>query len=159
MSIVHAACTPIKWPKDSQKYDIYTNEEGIYELLFFKSIAKGKRLQKALLQCDVSQIRQQCTNKLKEDHQQVIEEKDAAIALLSDDLQDCDNQIQAIKYENVALQAQRDVYRAELQKCQDTITHLKKRYVPHAKNPGKDNIVIIVRKHTTPANGKYHNLP
>ena len=39
-----------------------------------------------------------------------IEEKDAITALMNDDLQDRDNQIQAIKYENVALQAQRDVY-------------------------------------------------
>ena len=46
-----------------------------------------------------------------------IEEKDAAIALLNDDLQNR-------KYEDAALQAQRDVYQAELQKCQDTITHL-----------------------------------
>ena len=29
---------------------------------------------------------------------------------MNDHLQDRDNQIQAIKYENVALQAQRDVY-------------------------------------------------
>ena len=29
---------------------------------------------------------------------------------MNDDLQDRDNQIQAIKYENAALQAQRDVY-------------------------------------------------
>ena len=34
MSSVHAACTPMNWPKDSQKYDIYTNEEGMHELLF-----------------------------------------------------------------------------------------------------------------------------
>ena len=48
----------------------------------------------------------------------------------------------------MALQAQKDVYQAELQKCQDTITHLKTRNVLHARDPGKDNI-IIVRKHTT----------
>ena len=59
----------------------------------------------------------------------------------------------------MALQAQRDVYRAELQKFQDTITHLKTRYVPHARNPGKDNIIIIVRKHTTAAKDKYYDLP
>ena len=34
----------------------------------------------------------------------------------------------------MALQAQRDVYQAELEKCQDTITHLKTPYVPHARN-------------------------
>ena len=25
---------PVDWPKDSEKYDIYTNEEGIYEIYF-----------------------------------------------------------------------------------------------------------------------------
>ena len=45
------------------------------------------------------------------------------------------------------------MYQAELQKFQDTITHLKARYVTHARNPGKENIIIIVRKHTTSANG------
>ena len=53
-----------------------------------------------------------------------IEEKDGALALLSDDLQYRDNQIQGIQYENVALQAQKDVYHAQLQWCQDTITIL-----------------------------------
>ena len=60
---------------------------------------------------------------------------------------------------NVALQAQKDVCQAELEKCQDTITHLKTRYVPHARDPGKNNIIIIVRKHTTSTNNKYHDLP
>ena len=88
-----------------------------------------------------------------------IEEKDAALALLNDDLQNRDNQIQAIQYKKVALQAQRDMYQAQLQKCQDTIIHLKTRYVPHARDPGKDNIVIIVRKHKRLANDKFHDLP
>ena len=75
----------------------------------------------------------------------VIEEKDAALTLLNDDLQNHDNQIQAIEYENVALQAQRDVYQAQLQKCQDTIIRHRTR-LDHAKDPGKDNIIIIVRR-------------
>ena len=87
-----------------------------------------------------------------------IEEKDVVIALMNDDLQERHNQIQAIKYENVALQAQRLVYQAELQRCQDTITHLRTRYVDHARGLGKGNIIIIVRKHTTPANDKFHDL-
>ena len=53
--------------------------------------------------------------KIPEQHQQPIEEKDAVIALVNDDLQDHDNQIQAIKYGNVALQGQRDVYKDQLQ--------------------------------------------
>ena len=96
---------------------------------------------------------------MKGEHQQAIEEKDAALVLLTDDLLDRDNQIQAIQYENVAWQAQKDVYQAELQKSQDTITHLKTRYVLHTRNPGKDNIIIIVQKNTICANDKYHELP
>ena len=57
-------------------------------------------------------VRQQLTNKSKEDHQQAIEGihgqhqqaikgKDAAIALINDNLQGRDNQIQTIKYDNV----------------------------------------------------------
>ena len=57
------------------------------------------------------------------------------------------------------MQAKRDDYQAELQKWQDTITHLKTRYVPHAKDPGKGNIIIMVRKHTIPAKDKFHDLP
>ena len=81
-----------------------------------------------------------------------IEEKDATTGLLNDNLKNRE-------HDNVALQAQRDVYQAELQKCQDTITHLKTRYVPHAKDPGKDNIIIIARKHTTLVKDKFHDLP
>ena len=46
-----------------------------------------------------------------------IEEKDAVITLINYHLQDRENRIQAIQYENVALQAQKYVYQAELQKC------------------------------------------
>ena len=59
---------------------------------------------------------------------------------MNDDLQDRDNQIQDIQYENVTLQSQRYVYKEQLQKCQHTIIHLKTRYVDHvraaANHPG-----------------------
>ena len=29
---VHAAYTPVNWPKDSQKYDLYINEGGMYDM-------------------------------------------------------------------------------------------------------------------------------
>ena len=89
---------------------------------------------------------------MKEGHQQAIEEKDGALALLNDDLKNR-------KHESVALQAQRDMYQAQLQRYQDAITHLKTSYVPHAKNPGKNNIIIIVRKHATSVNDTFHDFP
>ena len=70
-----------------------------------------------------------------------------------------DNQIHTIQYQNVALQAKRDVYQTQLQKCQDTIIHLRTRYVDHVRDPGRADIIIIVRKHTKPANYKFNDLP
>ena len=152
MGNVTAAGIPVDWPKDSQKCDIYTNEERVYELLFSIQQPKAKDFRRYCCNVLFPYDRQQLTNKMKEDHQQAIEEKDAALALLNDDLQNRE-------YQNVALQAQRYVCQTQIQKCQDAITHLKTRYVDHARDPGKDNIIIIVRKHTTSANDKFHDLP
>ena len=59
----------------------------------------------------------------------------------------------------MALQAQRDVHQTQLPRCQDTIIHLKTRYLLHARDLSKDNIIIIVWKHTKPAKDKFYNLP
>ena len=91
---------------------------------------------------------------MKEDYQQAIEKKVALLGLLNDDLH-----LQNREYKNVALQAQRDVYHSQLKKCQDTIIDLNTRYVDHGRDPGKDNTIIIVRKHTTPSNDRYHYMP
>ena len=85
-------------------------------------------------------------------YQQAIEEKDATIALLNDNLKNR-------QHDNVALQAQRDVYKEQLQKCQDIITHLKKRCVPHAKDPGKYSIVLIIEKNTIPEENDFYECP
>ena len=182
---VTAAGKLVDWPKDSQKYGIYTNEERMYELLFSSQQPKAKDFRRHCCNVLFPHVRQQLSNKLhameiedlrgrvqalqftneeerqihqqkilrlNEDHQQAIKEKDAAFALLNDDLQNCE-------FENVALEAQRDVYQAQVQRCQDTIIHLRTCYVDHARDPGKGNIIIIARKHTTSANDKYHDLP
>ena len=39
------------------------------------------------------------------------------------------------------------MYQPQLQRCQDTITYLRTRYLDQSRNPGKDDIIIIVRKH------------
>ena len=46
MSSVPAAGTPVDWPEDSQKFDIYINEEGMYELLFSRQQPKAKAIRK-----------------------------------------------------------------------------------------------------------------
>ena len=50
------------------------------------------------------QAHQQKISRLHEDHQQAVGEKDATIVLFNDDLKNCE-------HDNVALQAQRDVFK------------------------------------------------
>ena len=57
----------------------------------------------------------------------------------------------------MALQAQRDVYQAQLQRCQDQIRDLIiNRHVPRANDPGKDNIVVIIEKNTAPKEDEFY---
>ena len=55
----------------------------------------------------VKWLTKKSVEKIQDEHQQVIKEKDATLALLNDDLKNCE-------YENVALQVQRDVYQSQL---------------------------------------------
>ena len=176
---------PVDWPNNLQKYDIYTNEEGMCELLFSSQQPKSKDFRRHCCNVLFPHVRQQLSDKLhameiedltgrvqaleftneeecqahqqeilrlNEEYQQAIEDKDAALALLNDDLQNRE-------YENVALQVQRDVYKDQLQKCQDTITHLRTRYVDHAKDPGKGNIVMIIEKNTATEEDEFYEYP
>ena len=77
---------------------------------------------------------------VQEKHQRAIEDQQRAVT-------DCYKQIQAIQYKNVALQPQRDVYQAHLQRCQDQIHDLITNYnVSYANDPGSDNIILIIEK-------------
>ena len=161
---------PVDWPKDSQKYDIYTNEEGMYELLFSSQQPKAKDFRRHCFNILLPHVRQQfsdtshameiegLTSRVQvleitnEAHQQAIEEKDATISLLNDDLKNRE-------HNNVALQAQRDVYKKQLQKCQDIITHLRTRYVDYAKHPGKENIVVLIEENTTSEEDEFYEYP
>ena len=80
--------------------------------------------------------------------------------MLTDDLQDRENQIQAIQYEKVVLKAQRDVCQVQLLKCQNQICDLViNRRVPRANDPRKDNIVMIIEKNSTPEEDEFYEYP
>ena len=128
--------------KTKNRHDIFVNLDGSIEMAVPSKKPKAVALVKGLSKKGVKKIQEEHqqvitdrdnqiqtfepTNekheqqilRLNEDHQQTIEEKDTTIALLNDDLKNRE-------HDNVALQAQRDVYKDQLQKCQDIITHLK----------------------------------
>ena len=121
---VPAANTPINWPKDSQKYDIYISEEGMYELVFGSQQPKAKSFRKHCCNVLFPHVRQRLTNKVHEEHQQVIEEKD--------------NQIQALEFTN-------DEHQQKILKLNEKIADLiKNRHV--ARHGYFDNVLCFIKK-------------
>ena len=58
------------------------------------------------------------------------------------------------------MQAQRDVYQVQLQRCQDQIRDLIINcHVPRVNYPGKDNIAMIVEKNTTSEEDEFYEYP
>ena len=101
---------------------------------------KGKTLKHHILKDFVPRGFDARIEEIQEKHRQDIEQKDAVIPLLN-------NYLQNREYEKVALQAQRDVYQAQPQKCQDQIRDfIINRHVPRVNDPGKNNIVMIIEK-------------
>ena len=101
---------------------------------------KGKTLKHHILKDFVPRGFDARVEEIQEKHRQDIEQKDAVIPLLN-------NYLQNREYKKVALQAQRDVYQAQPQKCQDQIRDfIINRHVPRVNDPGKDNIVMIIEK-------------
>ena len=63
-----------------------------------------------------------------------------------------------MKYKTAGLQGEVQAKEQQLEICKNTIDHVRERYIDHARDPGKDNIIIIVRKLTTSCTNKYHDL-
>ena len=124
LTSVTAAVTLVNWPKDSQKYDLYINEEGMYEVLFGSQQPLAKKFRKHCCNVMFPHIRKQLVDKMQEDHQKAIEERDT--------------RIEAIEYENVGLQG-------EIRNARRTITVLiANRHVP--RSGAIDTVLVVVEK-------------
>ena len=89
---------------------------------------------------------------------QKLEEHHRRTTQLQQAVEDRDYRIQATLCENIGLLGESRAKDRQIEASQNRIAELVERYVDHCRNPSKDNIVIIVRKHTTPENDKYHNF-
>ena len=125
----------------------------MYELLFSSQQPLAKSFCKHCCNVMFLHIRQQMIDR-------VIKKKKAALALLNDELTEVDSRPQKLEFDNVALQAQRDVYESQLQKCQDRIQDLmQNRHVPKAEDRGLDTIVMIIEKNSTPEQDEFYEYP
>ena len=81
-----------------------------------------------------------------------LEEKDTQLALLSDDLVESRDLVRQLEFNNTGLQG-------EIRAKDWQIAQLQERHVPHAKNPALDNVIMIIRKHTTKGEDQLFDFP
>ena len=105
----HTTDTGWPRPKDHQnETDKFLSVFGVRYVIVNSQKDKGKALKKYILKDIVPRRFDARIEEIQEKHRQAIEEKDAAISLLNDDLKNRE-------YDNKALQAQKDVYKDQLQ--------------------------------------------
>ena len=130
--------TTVGWsgPKDQQnKTDVFLSFHGVMHVIVNSRKLKGKELRDWM----IYQVIPRGLNKLLEEKQQAIsdrdntiEEKDAALALLNDDLTDRERDIVILEQENLVLEAR--------------VEDLEGRSVPILKDSDKNNGMVIIQK-------------
>ena len=99
---------------------------------------KRKELRKWVLkniipQCLIDKIRE-----LTKKHEQAFEEKGNRFALFNDDMKDFDKKIKVIKIRILDCRVAQ-----QIEKCETTINHFRKRYGDHARNPSLGNVEMV----------------
>ena len=123
-------------PKHQQnKTDVFLSVYGVMHVIVNSHKPKGKELRKWLL-LDI----------IPRGFNKMIEEKQEAIDAEREKVRERDNRIQAIQYDNVALQAQREVYQRQVN---DLIAN---RHVPRSGDI--DTILVTIEKNQLHEEGK-----
>ena len=132
--------TPVLWPADSQKYDLYINEQGMYELVCKSEQNLAKDFQDYCFNVMFPQIRnhfeqlainvkdrehQLAIEDIGREQQQRIEQNESTIAILNDDLDESQREYAILEYKYEQLE-----YRA----------------VPYLEDPKKDNGIVVIQK-------------
>ena len=82
-----------------------------------------------------------------EEKQKAIDEKDMQIALLDGDLTESQDLVRQLEFSNTGMQGEIRAKDQEIARRQLEIVELRQRYVNHCRDPRKDNVVMITRKH------------
>ena len=97
--------------------------------------------------------------KIAEEHQKAIDETDMQLALLSDDLVLEQEHARQLKYNNTGLRGEIRAKDQEIYRRREEIVELRERFVDRCRDPGKDNLVVITRKHTCEPDDKHFEYP
>ena len=97
--------------------------------------------------------------KVAEEHQKAIDEKDMQIALLDDNLAGSQDLVRQLEYTNTEFQGEIRAKNQEIARRERENAMLRERYVNHCQGRDKDNVVMITRKHTCEDDDKHFEYP
>ena len=137
--------------EDAQVHDISISLTGTVYVIANSRKNKGKVLKENILKDIVQRGFDARIEGIQKKNRQAIDEKDAAIALLNDDLENRDNQMQAIQYEDVGLQG-------EIRAKNQQIATLQRRYVGYLTDEDKNNGISIIAKNNEEAEHPYISI-
>ena len=120
------------WREGSQKYDIYVNEERMYEIVFPSQQPKAKDFRRHCYNVLFPHFLQQLTSKIQEKHQQAIEEKD--------------NQIQSLETTN-------ELHQQTFLRLNEEIDDLINRHI--ARREYFDKVLCFIKKNSKEAHPYY----
>ena len=131
-------CTP-SLLQSQNDHDAFVDLEAALEIVVRSRKPKAVELTKWLTRKGVE--------KVVKDRQKAIDEKDMQIALLDDDLTESQDLVRQLEFSNTGMQGEIRAKDQEIARRQLEIVELRERYVDHCRDPSKDNLVVITRKH------------
>ena len=97
--------------------------------------------------------------KVVKDRQKAIEEKDMHIALLDDDLTESQDLVRQLEFSNTGMQGEIRAKDQEIARREIELAQVRERHVDRCRDPGKDNVIVIFRKHTTDEDDEHFEYP
>ena len=132
-------------------HDAFVDLESALEIVVRSRKPKAVGLVKWLTRKGVEKIAQV--------HQKAIDEKDVQIALLDDDLTESQEHARQIEYNNTGLQGEIRAKDQEIARRETELAQVRERHVDRCRDPGKDNVIMIFRKHTTDEDDEHFEYP
>ena len=148
-------------PHPSQRqndHDAFVDLEGALEIVVRSRKPKAVKLVKWLTRKGVEKVTQE-HQKAIEEKQREIDERDMQIALLDDDLTESQEHARQIEYNNTGLQGEIRAKDQEIARREIELAQVRERHVDRCRDPGKDNVIVIFRKHTTDEDDAHFEYP
>ena len=147
-------------PHPSQRrndHDAFVDLEGALEIVVRSRKPKAVELTKWLTRKGMEIAQEH--KKAIEEKQREIDERDMQIALLDDDLTESQEHARQIEYNNTGLQGEIRAKDQEIARREIELAQVRERHVDRCRDPGKDNVIVIFRKHTTDEDDAHFEYP